>query len=148
MLTFQNTDKKNLGRADCIKLVAVENGDQISEVIGRPTTVYFLMRVRFNMGHEYFDDNVPTGVFDTPYIVSPDEYLITDGDTFWEAARFKTPEELAEAGTRTDPTLYILSNEKLPPRMQRLSQLDKQHILDKIRVFCDKMTNDLRQDET
>lgn len=140
MIPFRNTNEKNVGRADVMGLVTLVDG-HVDNVIGRPVNVLFLVRLTFRSGHEFFIDKVPTGVYPHPYRESPDDFIVTDGEDLWESIRHKTPEQLEESGEPIDPLQYV--QDELAPRMQRLTLLDKQHIIEKIRKYCD----DLQKDE-
>ena len=148
MLKFRETGEENIGRADVLHLVTLD-GNCVSTIIGLTSqqNPLFLIKLTYRNGHEYFTEPVPTGSLCQPYIIAPYEYLITNGEDFWEAVRHRTPESLAEAGVPQDPAMYVVDNEHMPPRLQRLTTIDKQHVLDKIKIYCEKLSNDLNSQQ-
>lgn len=141
-MKFRNIDEKNISRAECLKMVSIE-GDTISDTPGRPDTpVYFYVRVTWPQGHGSSIDKVPTGMIEPAFILSPDELIVTNGEEFF-GVRHKTAEQLIQAEIPIDPNLYILTDDQLPARLQRLSANDRDHILKKLQVFCDGLHKQL-----
>ena len=138
MITFTNTTKRAIGRADVIQLATIEE-DRVANNAGRPGfEPYFLIKIVFDSGGEHCLAEVPTGHFQTPYAVTTDEIILTDGEDFWVGARNLTPEQLEANQTPIDPTLYILDEDELPDRLKLLTIADRDHIIKKIKLFCEE----------
>ena len=141
MLTFKDTERQ-IGKADCINIVIVEDGIVV-EASGRPGfKPYFLMRITFDSAGDYMTDNVPTGIYAMPYIESPDEMIITDGADYWVAARHLTPEQLELNHTPEDKDLYLMDADELPERLQNLAQADREYLIRRISIYCREIQGD------
>jgi len=156
MLKFRNDSSKNIGKAECIDIVAIDphpcvDGDGmfvvwvegkmiISPAAGRPTAEpYFMMKVFFRSTSKYAMDKYPTGIHSKPYVGCPFEIIITNGHEFY-AARHLTPEQLESLGRAEEANLWLLKDEELPERLTILTTADKNHIIKKIETFCEQIS--------
>lgn len=145
MLEFRDTSEKNIGRADVLGLVILD-GEQISRAVGRPGfDPLFLVRIAFDSSSELCIDKVPTGILQAPYILSPDEHVLTNGEDRWETCRHLDPSQLAELQVPEDKNFWLLEEHEYPDRMRQLTTADRDHIIMKIRKYCDQLTADLEK---
>jgi len=136
MIEFSQSNSKNIGRAEVLRLVIIEDGC-ISDDVGRSGhNPYFLVRITFDSSSEYCVDTIPTGILKNPTIMSPDEIIATDGGEIWYGCRHLTDTHLELEGIDEDRALYILESVDLPERLTVLTSADKEHILKKIKAFC------------
>lgn len=144
MIEFEDSNAKELGRADIVDIVILE-GDRISKASGRPGfKPYFLIKITFSSNSEWFIDVVPTGILKTPLVETPEECIITDGDNEWYGCRHLTLDQLIELEQVMEESLFILESYELPERLKHLTSADREHILGKIMKFCDTLHEDLR----
>ena len=135
MLEFIESDEGQLGKAECLKLVTIEDGI-VSDAAGRPgLDPYFMVNVVFASESEYVVDNVPTGHSAMPVAVTSDEIVVTDGEKFY-GARHSGIEKLHELKIPSDSNLYILEENDLPERLKALTTSDRDCILREIQRFC------------
>jgi len=153
MINFEKSTKRNVGRADVKDIVIIQDGAGgrfISRAAGRvDATPYFLVRITFDSSSQYVVDKVPTGINHPKfgYVESPDEMIITDGDTIWEAARRLGPGQFIDPSKKEDKDYWILDDDEMPERLQHLSISDRDHIVTKIAKYCEELKQKQGADE-